>query len=190
MPRSETLTLPAHVDTSVQAIAKLHADHRESATRVQRVIEAVTAKVGRPVFLAIFVGVVAGWIALNVALAEAGRVPFDPPPFAWLEGAVSLAALVMTALILITQRRDDELESRRAQLTLELAILSEQKAAKIIDLLEELRRDSPQTRDRVDREADSMAAAADPGAVLDAIKDRHETLTVEGPRGPASQTRS
>ena len=38
-------------------------------------------------------------------------------------------------------KREDELATRREQLTLQLAILSEQKAAKIISLLEELRQD-------------------------------------------------
>src|ERR1700722_3772187 len=37
----------------------------------------------------------------------------------------------MTVLILATQRREDELSNRHEQLTLELAMLSEQKAAKL-----------------------------------------------------------
>ncbi len=80
----------------------------------------------------------------------------------------------MTVLILSTQRRDDELASHREQLTLELAILSEQKAAKIIELLEELRRDDAKLRDRVDLEAVSMSSPADPEAVSEAIKTSHE----------------
>lgn len=100
-----------------------------------------------------------------------GRHPFDEPPFAWLEGLVSLAALYMTVLILSTQRRDDELASHREQLTLELAILGDQKAAKIIDLLEELRRDHPEIHDRVDHDVAAMSQPADPQAVFEAIKD-------------------
>ena len=74
-------------------------------------------------------------------------------------------------LILTTQRREDQLAGYREQLTLELAILSEQKSAKIISLLEEMRRDSPTLRNRVDEEAAAMSVAADPQAVLDAIKE-------------------
>jgi hypothetical protein len=94
--------------------------------------------------------VVAGWIALNLAMVGLGRQPLDQPPFAWLELAISLATLFMTVLILSTQRRDDELASYREQLTLELAILGEQKSAKIIELIEELRRDDPTIRNRID----------------------------------------
>ena len=45
-------------------------------------------------------------------------------------------------------------------LILELAILSEQKIAKVIQLLEELRRDNPNIHDRRDPEAETMSRAA------------------------------
>ena len=48
---------------------------------------------------------------------------------------------------------------------------------KIIELLEEMRRDDPSLHNRVDHEAAAMSLLADPQAVLDAIKDSHEELT-------------
>jgi uncharacterized membrane protein len=51
--------------------------------------------------------------------------------------------------------------------------LSEQKTAKVIQLLEESRRDNPLIRDRVDQEAEVMAQPADPQSVLEAIKETH-----------------
>ena len=85
-----------------------------------------------------------------------------------------MLALYVTVLILTTQRREDQLAGYREQLTLELAILGEQKSAKIIALLEEMRRDSPTLRNRVDEEAAAMSVAADPQAVLDAIKESED----------------
>ena len=82
----------------------------------------------------------------------------------------------MTAVILSTQRRAGELASHREQLTLELATLAEQKSAKTISLLEVLRRDSPTLPDRVDDDADAMAASADPGSVLQAIIESQPEL--------------
>ena len=82
----------------------------------------------------------------------------------------------MTVLILTTQRREDEMAGHREQLTLELAILSEQKSAKIIALLEELRRDNPMIRDRHDAEAEALSTPADPNSVLEAIKESREEL--------------
>ena len=82
-------------------------------------------------------------------------------------------SLYIVVLILATQRREYQLAQLREQLTLELAILSEQKTAKVIQLLEESRRDNPLIRDRVDQEAEAMAQPADPQSVLDAIKETH-----------------
>ena len=93
----------------------------------------------------------------NLGVGWLGREPWDPPPFVWLQGAVALSALYMTALILATQRREDELAGHREQLTLELAILGEQKSAKIIQLLERIRCDDPSLANRVDHEAAAMS---------------------------------
>jgi uncharacterized membrane protein len=83
----------------------------------------------------------------------------------------------MTVFILATQRREDELANRHEQLTLELAMLSEQKAAKIILLLEELRQDHPEIQDRVDKEAVAMSSPADSRSILEALKHHTKTLT-------------
>ena len=85
--------------------------------------------------------VVAVWMTLNLLAGPLGYRAPDPPPFSCLEGAVSQASLYIVVLILATRRREDQLTQRREQLTLELAILSEQKTAKIIQLLEESRRE-------------------------------------------------
>jgi uncharacterized membrane protein len=53
---------------------------------------------------------------------------------------------------------------------LQLALLGEQKTAKVIELLEEFRRDNPLIRNRVDQEAEDMAQLADPQRVLDSPK--------------------
>jgi uncharacterized membrane protein len=50
-------------------------------------------------------------------------------------------------------------------------LLTEQKTLKIIELIEELRRDSPEVDDRIDPEAERMATKADPHAVLGIIEE-------------------
>lgn len=168
---ADTPILPAHIEGTVEAIAKLHADHHRQAGKLQRLVERLTSSIGRPRFIAGMTIVIVAWIAGNLLLPLAGLKAWDEPPFSWLQGAIGLLALYATVLILTTQRRDDQLAGHREQLTLELAILGEQKSAKIIALLEELRRDNPALRNRVDHEAAAMSVAADPQAVLDAIKE-------------------
>ncbi|MCJ2136843.1 DUF1003 domain-containing protein [Methylobacterium sp. J-026] len=139
----------------------------------------MTSAIGRPRFVGVLTLAILTWIGLNLLLPAMGRVSFDPPPFAYLQDVGGLLSLYITSLILITQRHDEQLAEHRAQLTLELAIVTEQKNAKIIALLEEMRRDHPHLVDRVDEQATSMAQPADPQAVLDAIKDTHgDILTI------------
>jgi uncharacterized membrane protein len=154
----------------IHVTAKLHADHHKAATRPQRMVERAVDLLGRPAFIGVLMAVVLCWTGGNLFALAFGFPPIDTPPFAWLELAISLTALFVTVLILTTQRRDDQLAQQREQMTLELAILSEQKLAKIIELLEESRRDNPLLGNRVDASADAMATPADPQSLGDAIK--------------------
>jgi uncharacterized membrane protein len=159
-----------HLDDTVQAIARLRADHDQKATPLERTVDRLTGRAASPRFVVLLSSVLVSWIGLNTILLLIGRRPLDEPPFFWMQGAVSLAALYMTVLILATQRRENELASHHEHLTLELAILSEQKTAKIISLLEELRQDHPDIHDRIDDEAAAMSEPADPQSVLETIK--------------------
>jgi uncharacterized membrane protein len=169
-----------HIEETIRSVARLHAEHNENATPVQRAADRITALLGRPRFIGVLTVIAASWISLNLLAAALGYHPIDPPPFSWLGGAVSLVSLYMVILILATQQREYQLAQHREQLTLELAILSEQKTAKVIQLLEESRRDNPLIRNRVDQEAEAMALPADPQSVLDAIKDTHADVEQTG----------
>ena len=173
---TETPILPAHIETTIQAIAQLHAEHYKTATALQRTVDRLTSIIGRPSFVGGLTAAVVLWCAGNTLALLAGRTPWDEPPFFWMQGVVGLMALYVTVLILTSNRHADQLAGYREQLTLELAILSEQKSAKIIELLEEMRRDDPMLRNRHDPEAMALSIPADPQHVLDAIKDAHEEL--------------
>ena len=161
--------LAAHVQDGVETIASLHRDHHEASSRLQRASDWATARLGRPAVVGtVLIGMVA-WIGAAV-VSTGGHV--EQPPFVWLELAATLAALVIAMLILVTQARQEQLVERRDQLTLELAILNDRKIAKVIALIEELRRDAPDVADRHDRESEEMATPADPNAVMAAIDQR------------------
>jgi uncharacterized membrane protein len=168
--------LPPHIEQTVQAIARLHAAHDRRATPLQRVVDRMTAVVAHPSFVAAVTAVVAIWIGGNIVLQHFTGRRLDGQAFPWLQGAGQLAAIYITTLVLMSQRRKDGLSELREQLTLELAILTEQKVAKLIALLEEIRRDNPLIPDRTDEQAEAMAAPADPEAVLEAFKETHETM--------------
>lgn len=167
---SDAEPLPEHIEASIQAITKLHADHEQRATPFQRKIEWITDLLGQPVCLGFIAFTIAVWIGANVAIGSfAGRV-IDPPPFNWLQTILAVLALAMTLLILATQRRAAQLAAVREQLTLQIALSAEQKTAKIIELLADMQRKLPWTDGHVDEELKAMAAPADPAVVISAIE--------------------
>ncbi len=129
---------------------------------------------GRPAFVVIAVFSAAIWMAANLTAIALGYQPIDPPPFPWLEVTATLFSLLLVMLVLVAQRHEDELNAHRDTLTLELALLSEYKVAKVIQLLEELRRDSPRVQDRDDLQAAQMAEPSDAGIVFEAVQVNDE----------------
>lgn len=168
--------LPPHIEQTVQSIARLHAAHDRRATSLQRVADRLTALFAHPWFIAAATIAAVGWIGVNLILRRLTGRGLDGPGFPWLQVAAQLLAIYITSLVLMSQRRKDELSELREQLTLELAILTEQKVAKLIQLQEEARRDNPLLSNRIDHQAAAMASPADPEAVLEAFRETHETM--------------
>ena len=168
----EPPTFPVHIEATISSIARLRAEHRDNATPLQRAFDRIAKLLVRPQFIGAISLLIVGWVGLNLLAAALGRHVADSPPFPWLGEAVSLASFYMVVLILVSQEREDVLAHHREMLILELAILSEQKIAKVIQLLEESRRDNPTIRNRLDPEAETMGQAADTQSVLNAITEK------------------
>ena len=87
-----------------------------------------------------------------------------------------MLSLLITSTVLVAQARQGQLAEQRAQLQLQFIVLNEQRSAKTIQLLEELRRDLPNVHNRLDKEAEVMKQSASPEAILEAL----ETLSEGG----------
>ena len=85
---------------------------------------------------------------------------------------VFLSALLTATVVLSKQDRLARLAERREHLDLKVALLTEQKVAKLIDLMEELRRDLPNVKDRHDSDAAVLQQAMKPEQVLAALDER------------------
>lgn len=166
-----------HSDLIVQnaeKLASVHARAESEVDRHQRTVERVTAIIARPASIYAVLASTFGWIVLNVTLALIGSAPIDPPPFFWLQGCIGLGALLTAIVVLTTQMRLTRHSEDRAHLDLQVNLAAEQKTAKLIALVEELRRDLPNVRDRRDPQAEAMSEAVDPHAVMSALKETFE----------------
>jgi uncharacterized membrane protein len=167
------------ISQNIEAVLDFYTREEQKMTGSQRVMERISRFVGQPAFLGIILLSVTLWIVANIALRELGRAEFDPAPYFWLQGIIALSALLITTVVLGKQNRLAKLEEQRAHLDLKVNLLTEQKAAKLIDLMEELRRDLPNVRNRHDSEAVALQQSMNPDLVLAALDERSEPVDPE-----------
>ena len=158
------------IEESIQHLAELHRHHEDAATPIQKAANQITRLVSRPGVVAIILLLMLAWIIGNSVAKRLGVSALETFPFPDLAFLATISAFLVALLILTTQRHEDELAKKRSQLTLQIAVLSEKKIAKIIQLLEEQRRDNPMLSSRFDPEAAEMAIASDPRASLQQIE--------------------
>ncbi|MEH2319159.1 DUF1003 domain-containing protein [Nostoc sp.] len=162
-----TAPLPDTIAKNIEAITSLHTQEVRDIPAHQRILEAIATFFGRSIFLYSLLVILAIWIFSSFFDRF---LPFNLPLFSWSDQGLDAAALVISTGVLVRQTRQENFAEQRAQLMLQLNLLSEQKIAKIIALLEELRTDLPDVINRHDSEAQLMQEAADPIAVLEALQ--------------------
>jgi uncharacterized membrane protein len=164
----------AQITENIAAVLEFYTREDQKISRSQRIVERISLFAGRPVFLAFILLLVAAWMLANVLLHQMGMRDFDPAPFSGLQGILGLGALLTTTIVLIKQNRAARLAEQRAHLDLKVMLLTEQKTAKLIDLIEELRRDMPDVKNRHDPEAAVLQQSMNPDQVLAALDERSE----------------
>ena len=171
---------PDQISQNIEAVLDFYTREELKISRSQRLLEKISGFIGQPVFLGIILIFVLCWTLLNIQAHHLEIVEFDPPPFLWLQGIVGLGALLTATVVLTKQNRLAKLEERRAHLDLKITLLTEQKAAKLIDLIEELRRDLPNVKNRLDSEAASLQQSMKPDMVLATLDENNKTTSSDG----------
>ncbi len=169
--------LPPHVEETLQSLAELHLAHKKQTSHVERLIARITRVVCSPLFMvSIIVGLVVWVLIDSVIYPHLSTNKFGGIA---LSDAGTVLSICITLSVLVAQRRGNELIEHRDNLTLQLALLGEKKSAKIIELLESMRRENPALADRYDYEAVQMANPADTSALADAIRSARTDTAIE-----------
>ncbi|RJX32108.1 MAG: DUF1003 domain-containing protein [Oxalobacter sp.] len=163
------------IGSNIENILAFYSREDKNVTHSQRILESIINCFGQPLWLAVILFFVVLWVTSNLLMSQLGFVPFDPSPLHWLQGIIGLAALLIMVVILIKQNRHDKIEERRAHLELQINLLTEQKTTKLINLMEELRRDLPMIKDRHDPELTAYQHPTNPEAVLAALDEHINT---------------
>lgn len=163
-------TLPHSVSENIGTIAEYCERNEEQVTTAQKVVEKVSLFLGSPSYFAVNATFIVCWLAWNSLAPVFDLEQIDEPPFFWLQGFVSLNAFIISTTVLIRQNRMSKLAERNAHLDLQISLLSDEKTSKLIAMLDEIRRESPNLMNKTDREAEELAKPADAPSVLNAIE--------------------
>jgi uncharacterized membrane protein len=182
-PPARPEPLADHLARNVNVVTEMHLEAERGIGAHQRAVERATAILARPASLYVIIAFVALWLFAMAIPKALGLGPFEAWPFDVLVGVIGLAALLVATMVLITQNGQAQASERHARLDLQLNLLTEQKVTKVLELLEELRRDLPNVRNREDASVellvqptateDLIAALAEqmPQAVREAIAE-------------------
>lgn len=99
------------------AIEELGAQTKWHETLVQR----IAGFIGRPHFVGLHIAWFAIWIALNTVLLAMGR-RFDEYPFGLLALILSIEAILITSILIISNSGQTDLANKRAELDYEINI--------------------------------------------------------------------
>jgi uncharacterized membrane protein len=103
-------------------------------TFMERIADRLTTTFGTMMFLVLNIIWFAIWIPVNIGLVP-GIKPFDPYPFGFLTMAVSLEAIALAIIVLISQNRASKVDDLRQEVMMQLNILTEEELTKMMSML-------------------------------------------------------
>lgn len=117
-----------------KAIKSFKAKMDAKRSPIEKFADFLTAKFGTVTFLALNMIWFAAWIAINT-----GNVPgveaFDPFPFGLLTMIVSLEAIGLAIIVLVSQNREARISELREEIELQINTVSETELTKLISLM-------------------------------------------------------
>jgi uncharacterized membrane protein len=143
-----------------------------------RIADAITDFTGSMTFVYIHVLLCGAWIVVNLGWTSLPR--FDPT-FVGLAMIASVEAIFLSTFVLISQKRMQIQDQKRAELDLQISLLAEHEITQVVALL-----DTIAQRLGVERVAESDLEESkqdvDPAGVYEAI-ERHEEQAKKSPSG-------
>jgi uncharacterized membrane protein len=165
--------LPDQVIKNVETIISHQDQYRQNATVDQQILDKIAAIFGQPQFLYFQISFFTLWGVYSY-LVDRHVLPPYFPLFALREEWLEVSSLLISTGVLIYQNRRETLSAERSHLILQINLLTEQKISKLISLVEELRIDLPNVKNRNDLEAEMMQQATDTQAILGVLQQNLE----------------
>lgn len=128
----ETPRLAEAVERNIKAVREIRRQLEARKSRQDRIADGITAFSGNLSFVYFHVIWFAVWVCWNTGVF--GIPAFDPFPFGLLTMIVSLEAIFLSTFVLVSQNRLTEASDTRAELDLQINLLTEYEVTKLLRL--------------------------------------------------------
>ena len=166
---------------NIAVVRDLADEVRLGRTRVDRLTDAISAFAGSARFLTVQVLAIACWVILN-AIPWSGR--FDPFPFEFLNFVLAVEAILLSTIVLMAQNRQGRAAAEQAELHLQVGLLAEQEATKVLEMLRAIHTRLGLNAAAKDAELGEMILTTQIGLLSDELKRAREEGNPDSTEGP------
>lgn len=129
-----------HHHRSLRIIRSFEAEALKKRPLSVKIADFFTSSFGTVTFLLGNIFIYGAWVYLNSGKV-AWFTPVDPYPYSFLNSFVSLEAIFLTVIVLISQNRQNQRDTLRNELGLQVELISEKENTKILRLLKKILED-------------------------------------------------
>lgn len=122
------------IERNIRTIIRLRVKAANKRNLQDRVADLITSFSGHIVFVYVHIVWFGAWIVLNTG--KIGVHPFDPFPYGLLTMVVSLEAIFLSTFVLISQNRLSEDSEYRANLNLQISLVTEHEVTRVLQMLD------------------------------------------------------
>lgn len=169
VPPPQPKNLSSALKRNIEALEERRREEATSATRQERLAEAITSFTGSMRFVYLHLVLYAAWILVNLGVPP-GLPKFDPS-FVILAMEASVEAIFLSTFVLISQNRTAAAADKRADLDLQINLLAEHELTKLTEVVTAI---ATRLDVRLDAEIEEVKKDVAPEAVLDELDARQE----------------
>lgn len=164
------------LERNIEALIARRRAEETQKTLQDRVADLITGFTGSMTFVYLHVALFGTWIVINLGWTP---LPQFDPSFVILAMFASVEAIFLSTFVLISQNRMAALNDKRADLDLQISLLSEHEITRILQLAISIA-EQVGVQQPPPPELDELVQDVDPDVVLDRLDERQKELQQPG----------
>jgi len=133
IPWADSTSFDRRLQSRRRIIDSFETRENKKRSLSEKIADVITVHLGSMIFLVINAVWFLTWILINVNIIP-GITPFDPFPFGLLTMIVSLEAIFLSIIVLVSQNRSAKIDDIREEIELQITTIAEEEITKMMEL--------------------------------------------------------